>query len=250
MTVRRFALLIGSNRATSSTLPGVDKDMTDFATFLRSDGGGAWEPNEMLSIPAPSLTGLSSVLALTRTDVDYLLLVFGGHGGCDPDTRKSYVCLNDRDNIPVSELGNRARRQLIISDACRTLEPMILPESTVKVSGSRPVLAAPVPTYRQTCRALYDAAIAGAEEGTVVMHSCSVNQEAGDTHLGGVFTQLLLRMCRYWAQDTSDGLFARSVRRVDDVFPDLKRRTTEKNYPQEPVLQHGRRRIMFPIAVA
>jgi hypothetical protein len=203
--VLRKAILIGHNNASAmrnGALRGANKDMTDIQTFLLSDHGGAWEYDEIDWYRAPSLAELRGALARVKLGCDYVLIAFSGHGAHD---RGSFVMLNEDEAIFVKELaeiGAKARKILVISDACRVQAtvPVALPPRT----AAEDVAGIPDDSYRRSCRTAFNNVLRKAPEGVVVMHACSKGESAGDSPQGGVFTQALLRSASQWALSESN----------------------------------------------
>lgn len=248
MIMKRRAIFMGDNDASHGLLAGVSKDLNDVYGFLCSDRGGAWESTEFLYLPRPNTVSLKAALLDARAAaLDYLLIMFAGHGGHDA-THGSYVCLSSNEDYLASGLRGMATRQFILIDACRTLSRVSLREDSIKLGRERPAGALD-PSYRQRCRRAYDAAVQQAEEGTVTVLSCSVNQSAGDTANGGVFTQALLGAASRWIDAGASSFSTIDVLGLSTVFSEATAKTRQLNHPQLPVIEQGRRRLSFPFAV-
>jgi hypothetical protein len=216
----RQALLIGHNDASAhrnGSLRGATKDMTDLRAFLLSNHGGAWEESEISWFGAPSRTTLGAAVAQARATCDYLFIAFSGHGA--HDSRGSFVALNDEEIVYVrdlAQLGQRARRVVVISDACR--EQVTVPRHPPITVAGGDVAGFPNSAYRWSCRTGYDNALRSATEGVAVIFSCAAGETSGDSAQGGVFTQALLWSTLQWAEEESDGHRVRRVLYVRGAF--------------------------------
>jgi hypothetical protein len=255
--VKRKALLIGHNDASSPRLNGVNKDLYDIREFLLSDFGGAWEPDEILYFSRPSADQLRKRLSYEGYNCDYLVTAFAGHGAHDPQFG-SYIQLSDDETFLVSELEHQALRQLVLVDACRAvLHERILPPFR-RVAGIE-VGGFPDMDYRKMCRAVYESKILRAEEGTITIQSCSIDENAGDTPHGGLFTQALVRHAWRWATSISNSSSVQKVLNAKIAFDTAQQSTWQIAYqqrrPQLPAINGDLfdgsiRQRFFPFAVA
>jgi hypothetical protein len=101
--ISRRACIIGSSQSVHGRLPGVDADRANYRAFLRSSAGGAWEAFEILDLSAPSAADLRN--ALDGHGLDYALVAFLGHGSHDADSDETMLCLNDREEVSVTQLN-------------------------------------------------------------------------------------------------------------------------------------------------
>ena len=249
----RRAILIGHNDASAirnGALRGVTNDVVNTRAFLLSDGGGAWEENEISWYGAPPLADLRMVLAQAKATCDHLFIAFSGHGAHGPGG--SFVCINNDETIYVNELaqlGPKARRIVVISDACRVEVSVPVPQPTRIVVGE----AAGVPdaAYRRSCRLAYTNVLGNATEGAVVMYSCLQGETSGDSVHGGIFTQALLRSASQWAEEVSNGQQVRWILPVRDAFNriDMPAQTRRRPGGQTPCLR-PENPPNFPFAVA
>jgi hypothetical protein len=227
-----------------TVLDGTPVDARRYPAFLRSDFGGAWSGDEIAVLENYERADILRSLGSANTD--YSFVVFSGHGEhVDGEMR---LWLNSDEYLSQHELATRSRRQLHIIDACRALGEEQLFEGRDKVAtvGGLPNVA-----YRVSCRALYDKNIARAEEGLSTMYSCSLNQAAQETAAnGGYFSYWLTRLARELAaSNKSQTGQAKSVLHVPDAFARASNLVASR-YPQQPVLENGRRMRSFPFAVA
>ncbi len=244
----RKAFIIGSPTSKYGNLPGVTADHENYRSFLVSPAGGAWQHAEIVDIGAVSAQDLERSI-LTAQDCDYSLVIFAGHGSYNPRLRETMVCINDKEDVAVSSLNTGSRRQLTITDACRTVPIQELME---KFSARADALAKSLTTtYRDSCRALYDRAITEAEVGQSYVYSCSVNEAAGETQNGGVFSRALLVHAESWAERATyfARLKATELLSIRDAFDGVTSALKARRVAQSPVLEEGRRIRSFPFAV-
>lgn len=242
--MKRVAILIGTSASQYGNLDGVEPDLNRYSEFLKSPYGGAWTTGEIIQLHNPSRLDLALAMAMNG-NVDYSLITFSGHGGHDSDSGTMVVVSNDYEPN-VSTLQTKARRQLLVIDACRSLtelaEKPALLERIEKVASF-------APAYTQSCRDLYDKQISKAEEGRSILYSCSVNQSAGESSLGGHFTRNLVQCAIGWARVAGRPYTATDVLDVPTAFNSTAKFVNSKHYPQQPAMENGRRRVSFPLAV-
>jgi hypothetical protein len=110
----RKAILIGAPGKGGSFLRGVEKDIKNFCQFLKTNQGGNWSSNEIISLVMP---GSAAQIANLQTEqVDYSVTYFSGHGFIS-DTGEQMLVIQDQ-IVTVQALLNGSPRQLIIVDAC------------------------------------------------------------------------------------------------------------------------------------
>jgi len=243
----RAAILIGAPAlAGHDYLKGVDSDMKALETFLLSSNGGAWKPTEIIKLKNPNRATILGILAQLEKSVDYLFCAFGGHGHHPVTHDQTSLCINDKEEIKVSELFPAIARQTLVIDACRHLTREIL-ELSRKTAALMEARAAPS-TYHASCRALFDTAIAKAEKGRIVAYSCSTDESADD----GLFTPALVATSEEWALENgpNHGQTATKVLSIADSFKLAEQATLRKNKLQNPEFVPGRRLGYFPFAVA
>jgi hypothetical protein len=250
--VKRVAVIIGSNDAVSPPLTGVDADHQNYRSFLTSSAGGAWRDDEIFSIKgAVSADDLMAALA-GLANVDFALTVFTGHGFGDEDTGLSYVCLNEDECVPVLDLVTGCPRQLIIADSCRTFliaadlrkgERVVLGETIDRRAEAR---------YRASCRQLYDRAIMVADASSPqFMYASAIDQPAGDSRRGGLFSTMLLGQATAWAQDARiQGQDAHTILSTYKAHRRASREIARRRYDQHPQGDWGQRSLHLPFAVA
>jgi len=243
MAISRKAILIGAP-SVNPALPGVKIDINDIRKFLLSDRGGAWRPDEIVTLLDKSSSDVYRQLEMVR-NVDYVFITCSGHGehvrgqGID----ETLMYLGEKDKISINSINPRNKRHLVIADVCRVLVPLLKDEmrEMMKASVFARVIKAQI-DYRK----VFDDAVMLNPEGRIVAYSCSIDQAAGDDGTGGVFTQELLIAPSNFTHSNSSGY---GIVRIDQAFERAKNITYKKNAPQTPVLNAGRRMQFYPFAI-
>lgn len=249
--MRRGALIIGSNNAVEPPLNGVEADHRNYSQFLQSDAGGAWGRDEIFHVGATTRADLMPALAAMGT-LDFAMVIFAGHGFCLESSGQSYVCINHVESPPVWDLNTGCPRQLTIVDSCRTfLVAEELRKSEKIVLGER-LDERRAAAYRASCRRLYDMAIAAADAGPPqIMYASALNESAGDSRSGGVFSTLLVSEAAAWAQRTKKrDQLATQILTTYDAHQQAALAIARRRYAQHPQGDWGRRLVHLPFAVA
>jgi hypothetical protein len=242
--MKRKALLIESSRLTGQPdLPGARIDIRNWRSFLRSDVGGAWNDDEIISLNNPSWPALQGQLIL-QSSTDYVFITFSGHGEHirEKDIDESKIYLTENDKVLVRQINPGNPRCTFIIDACRGLvTPEALPVA-IAMSISKAV------SDRQAYRDLFDAAIEQAEKGIIRVFSCSIDEAAGESAIsGGYYTTALMDCCTDWHRSHDSG--KRYYYPINSAHDCASSRTTERNKQQHPQYNGGRRNKHFPLAV-
>jgi len=172
-------LIIGNTNG----LPGVKVDIESYKTFFKSAYGGDWYGNEIIVKVDTSKTELKTELNnLKAKSLDYLIVIFSGHGGQERETvlelNANGECINE------SELKNLAHRQLNIFDCCR-----VYPEKFTKSIINEIELR----TFSFTnTRERYERRIMEASRQQVSLYACAIGECAHDTAKGGAYSKNLL----------------------------------------------------------
>jgi hypothetical protein len=186
--MKKKVLLIGNNNG----LPGVNVDIRNYGDFFKSLNGGAWFDGEINTMTQPSLSVLRSKIALLKLEqLDYLIVVFSGHGG---QTRRGTVVeLNaNGETILEQELQNIAKRQLNIFDCCRAFPQ---PIDEFRKGGTFSALSASADDMAYI-RAKYEKRIMQAVPQQCLLYACGIGETAFDTSEGGVYSKNLLSVGR------------------------------------------------------
>jgi uncharacterized protein YaaQ len=237
--MRRKAIIIGApgQPLTDDYLKGVESDIEDYYNYLLSAAGGDWYETELLMYRNASAKSIKNSIA--TTDADYTITIFAGHGGYFKTGNKELnLFLNDSEILTITDLVNKAEKQLIIIDACRTViktkisEPLVIEEKFYNFTGSE-------------TRHHYEQHIASCEKGISVLLSCSLDEAAGEDKNGGFFSQSLIKSgINFNAQLTS-----KHVLDIKSAFNWAKENLKEYPTNQIPEYIGGRRIYHFPFAI-
>lgn len=123
---RKAVLIEGSNVVEEKKLPGAIADIVNWKHFLYSFQGGAWYESEIIHLKNCSPQNI--IDEIRKDDVDYLMIVFSGHGFHDTKDCSDYICLNPDNqskchlstDIIENEMRKRSTYGTLIIDACRT----------------------------------------------------------------------------------------------------------------------------------
>lgn len=176
---------------------GAYDDERKYKEFFTSLEGGAWREDEILpTMYGPSSAELiSHLLCLELEGLEYLVIVFSGHGGLSQDGRNTVLCLageggcEDYD-IKDSMLISRTNRRLVILDCCRARgerHPQLLLEGAelIKAANCGADLVGAV-------RQAYEDAVDATPSDTAVLYACGpLVSTTGADGEGGVFSNKL-----------------------------------------------------------
>jgi hypothetical protein len=243
----RRAILVASPDIPNELLPGARRDVENFADFLTSLEGGAWENAEISKLFNPTKAELLQTVRYASW-LDYVFLTFSGHGchRVGHELSETSLTLTATESCNVLEINPRNERHFLIVDACRAIvretetEGLIRRKMVLANAAMRPTIT------REQARALFDDAVAAADAGRVVAYSCQIGQAAGESQSGGVFSRSLVREAASWAYDAPSN----AVLSAKEGFDLAQAKTYELNAPQRAELEAGRRLRHFPLAVS
>jgi hypothetical protein len=183
--MKRKALLIGNTNG----LQGVQLDIERTAAFLQSPCGGTWYPGELEYFRNPDRSALlARVDELRRQSLDYVFLLFSGHGG---HQRQTFLELNAKEErVQESLLQDIAPRQLNIYDCCRVVQEM------AKKSVALDSLSASFREAVSYSRQIYESRIMQAIPQQIQLYACAVGQYSYDTANGAIYLNHLLNAAR------------------------------------------------------
>jgi delta-aminolevulinic acid dehydratase/porphobilinogen synthase len=172
-------LLFGNNDG----LAGVKVDMQEYKKFFKSPYGGNWNDNEIIERINISKEALEiELLYLGLLDLDYLIIVFSGHGG---QKRETVLELNPgQEQIDESELQNIAKRQLNIYDCCRAYSREIS-KGVIDMFESKVYST-------NNMREKYERRVMQAINQQVTLYACSIGEFAYDSSDGAIYSKNLL----------------------------------------------------------
>mgnify|MGYP001768393238 CR=1 FL=1 len=242
MEMKRLALIIYCDNTKSGSLTGPPHDNIKYREFLKSNLGGAWYDEEIISLNNPTSNDVAYYMYSAYDQIDYSFTLFTGHGYINVDHNNlQYLELKDKD-ISILNLRTKCPKQTLIVDACRgyysplkkALENLIL-DSYRSFSGD--IL---------TTRKLFEDAVAIADQGWTTLYAASENETALDTNGGAAYLLSLLDASKIWKRTNSDSkvLPVNSAHNIAKVYLQENFATTQK-----PAMSQEKRIRHFPFAV-
>lgn len=244
--MRRQAVLIGSNNATSSPLRGVDADITRIHGYLTSEFGGAWRDDEITMKGAPTVAELKRLLSkIGQENPDFLFIAFSGHGF--EASERSMVCLRDGEDFNVANLQVRVARQVTFVDACRFPKRISLTESVIKTAHD---VSGVDSSYRASCRQLFDRRLQSVPQGRILVQACSSGEFSADEPSGGLFTTVMFHEATFRASRLSNWRRCEKWSSVSKRFSVAYKTVQRINGEQHPVLRCAGDGLNLPFFVA
>lgn len=234
--MKRCLIIIGNQGIPSkgNFLPGVSRDVNNYLFFFKSDNGGAWENDEIISkVYDWTSAGLYSTIYGKRMEgLDYAVIVFAGHGYALRNG-ETYFELSDGDDVSLSTIKSwfPAQKVLMIADSCQYFvnlhrEGGILSEALAQRQFSQ---------HRNHLRNLYNSHIGSVPTGAFTFASAvSPGESANDTSNGGLYSYNLLNVANDRINNTNIG---RSVIPINVIHNAAKANVLKKsNNNQHPKL--------------
>jgi hypothetical protein len=206
--MQKRILIIGN----SSGLPGVKVDVQNYKVFFKSAYGGNWYESEIIEKLNPTKDDILSELnSLKNMNLDYLIVVFSGHGG---QARDTVLELNDKpEYLSEERFSGLAVRQLLIYDCCRTFSASLLESIKNRLEQK---------AYSSTStKERYERRILQAVPQTVSLYACAIGETAHDTSSGGAYSKALIDGAIGTAEFTAVGVaHMRAAEQTTREFPD------------------------------
>ena len=236
---RRAIIIECPNSSTYQQLQGTGADVAAYTSFLKSCAGGAWDDSEIQTFTDPKKDELV-IPVVAAGNADYTLVTFSGHGYVDGTSGETMLCLRGNDEIPTSFLDPKCDRVLMVCDSCRGVERAKNIKSALAMSNLDG------PQQRALAKAAFCKSVSAAEKGIIKMFSCGLNESAGETNQGGVFSQSLVHAGIEWASNHSE----KNTPKAFDAFEAFKiAKSKVSDQRQNPEYEGGRRRKHFTWAV-
>jgi hypothetical protein len=240
--MNRLALLIYCDNTESGELVGPPHDNLNYRQFLKSNLGGAWHEDEIISLRNPSSADVAYYIYSSFEGIDYAFTLFSGHGFINVDHNNlQYIELKDKD-VSILNLRNKCPKQTLIVDACRgyfsplkkALENLLL-DSYRGFSGDS-----------FSTRNIFDDAVMRADQGWTTLYAASENQTALDTSNGGAYLLSLIGASNVWKRVNADSniLQINSAHEIAKIYLSENFATTQK-----PTMSQEKRIRHFPFAV-
>lgn len=235
--MKRKALIIYCNDTKSGKLAGPAHDNLNYRNYLKSNLGGNWYNDEIISLKNPTTLEVDFAINTLLKGADYTFTIFTGHGYINY-FRNQQVELIDND-IPISKLKTNAKRQTLIIDACRGFfQPNLKKFSDLFEQY--------VGDVSFSTRELFDRIVMNADEGLSILYAANKNQKALDTNKGAAYLLSLLQVAKRWEVNGNpynyidlNIIHQRAVIYMNNNF----------NTPQNPTTNKQNRSKHFPFAV-
>lgn len=237
MTPLRKVFLIGSQTSKGKHLYGVEHDLRNMRRFLLSVNGGAWLPDEITTFYNEPY---ADVLNAVRSGAaDYVFCYFSGHGFTSGQGNRM-MCFKDA-NLEDVLLLNNAPRQLVIVDACRTLQ-----ERGAAI-GNIPWAEEQWNNFDgSSVRAVFDQFILDSPHGALIVHATGHDTYAYEDGVqpGGQFTNTLLQTINYYQLNNYRGPLS-----VPLLVASASETLQQKLHIQSPGIVYRRGHFNVPLAL-
>jgi len=243
---KQAIIIVTPNLPGSDKLPGAAQDAEAWRSFLLSPEGGAWQLEEIKVLSDQSTSVIEGVLTLeSQKGLDYCLLAFSGHGHYKvlPDsTKETRLFVSHTEYFTERTLSVRAKRELVVMDACREYGGEVITENEKisSFSGSRMIRAE---DRFAKAREIFEKALLLSPEGRTLIYSCSLNQKAGDIFS---FTRFLISDAERLAAECR----LQQTISVKAAFDAAEAKPLIHNAPQKPVYDAGRCFTHLPFSVS
>lgn len=234
--MNRKAILLAASPE-NNPIPGVFSDLSAFHSFLRSNPGGSWEPEEIICEDDSTKDSILKSVYEAKS-AEYSLVYFAGHGEIIktelpwPETR---MHLSSGETISEREINSGSPKCTLIMDCCRRTpeqdEKQLLVKTSMLLERGKD---------GAEFRNLYQKSLAAAESGLVKIFATKVGGSVADTHS---FTQHLLNETNIWTSKNRGTLY------LGDAVELAKNSMKRENPQQQPEYRGGRRLRHFPFAV-
>ncbi len=239
--MKRLALLIGTTgkKEDANYLAGVPVDLKNYYSYLISPEGGAWEPEEIVTLLNP--TRQEFLDSVANLQVGYLFMLYSGK-----DTHKAiyggrtYFELNEDEIIDMEDVARKAPKQLILVHAKYRFS---------KKNTATPLFKTKEPQLtKEIARIRFTEQLQLSDDGTVLCSMIDYDRHAPDTSQGGFLSTHLLNSSYTWINKKSDAnvlcidLLYKNT--LDDFFSEAKTNAQPFLRCSPPI-----RKNWFPIAV-
>lgn len=240
--MKRRALIIGSPGAPGAEdyLPGVEKDIGNFRSYLASPTGGAWDESEISTLKNPTKANVLSGVEWLKGG-EYSFVVFSGHGKHSMALNSAVIQLGPGVELNSVELRVGAARHTLILDCCRH----IVDDRATKADFASAMLKEERSSVIAS-RQKFDRELERCPPGMVLLSSCSMSEMSDDTSAGGRFSLALLDAASNWRS----GRFSDDVLSIVAAFDSAKPGVQKSSgYRQTPDIEKPRSSPYFPFAV-
>lgn len=182
--MKKRILIISNDKG----LSGVKIDIENYKIFFQGSYGGKWNNDEIIEKHNTSKTDLILELEnLKNMSLDYLIVIFSGHGGYDRYKRGTLLELNSNEYILENDLKNLAVRQLNIYDCCR-----ICPRIEIR-NLVNSLIIKNTSLIDINIRERYEKRIMQSIPQQIYLYACEIDEYAYDTSEGGNYSKHLIQ---------------------------------------------------------
>lgn len=212
-----------------------------YADYFKSNAGGAFDDWEIASLTEPSVADIQQLL--TKSDVDYAVLVLIGHGATQDG--KQIFHLREKDIIQPGQIELSTKKQLVIVESCRSLQanvPIKAVNNQVPKFKSGGVIR--IALTKEKAKALHIEQVVGCKDGLVICFACDEEEKASSYR----FSHTLLEKAKAWSNGTAGTKAILPITALmRAVTTDLVNQTKSTPKSQTPEIKGD---IPFPFAVS
>jgi len=178
--MKKKILLVGNTNG----LPGVKVDLKNYRSYFKSNTGGRWDDTGIIEKLNPGREELIALVDNLKTqNLDYVIVIFSGHGGMK---RETVLELNsDGELFNESRFENISKRQVTILDCCRVYLQTVS-ESIQERKFTKALIA------EAGIRERFEKRILESVSQQIKLYSCAVGECSHDTSKGGTYSKNLI----------------------------------------------------------
>lgn len=233
MIKKRRAFLIGGQY--EKPLKGVSLDVDAWRSFLRTSMGGFWQKEEIVDLSGKTKDEVVKEIKSAH-DCFYTMVIFAGHGEVRKDKygfMRTYVLLNDQDELSEFDLNPGSSRATLMLDCCRNVRHELIRESVESLFSMESLFNG------VNTRDAYERSLEKCEAGLVKVFSADIGQSAADEDS---FLRTMVESLRSLYLNNK---FPRIVSIKEAVSLTAKLMPSQ----QTPIYCGGRRLNHYPIAI-
>jgi hypothetical protein len=247
--MKRHALIISNPGETGAEnyCKGVEIDVINYTSFLKSALGGTWYDSEITPLNRPSKLNMNDAIAKISS-CDYTLIIFIGHGYYSASRESTILELRKNEEIDSFDFRKGAQKRTIILDCCRKIVKDIITEEAMDVKLAK----AKSELNLSECRKYFEKKLETCSNGIVIGYACSRNETSGDSKSrGGYYSYSLLKSVTNWRETNSIDLASKwkvfSIVAAHNASINIVSRLSGGT--QNPDIEKPRSEPYFPIAV-
>ncbi len=245
--MKRIALIITNpgDEGTENYCQGVNVDNSEYKKFLMSKYGGAWistnpndENNEIIELYKPTLSQLKLELtAIKLACIEYLLVIFCGHGYYNQQYQYSMLELQTGIDVPETIFHGKAPKTCIILDSCRVFDNSGIIEVLRKIAKKEASHESKI--IKLLYKNIFNRYIKKSAKGILTLYSCSVSQTAHENEMqGGDFSYELRKEGYSWiSQQTNNNSKSSRVLSYRQAFVNVQQNIMRKGNNQIPQIR-------------